>query len=177
MKKNETIKRISIIGGSGSGKSTLSKNLGKKFNLPVIHIDGMNYDSNWIQKDKLERDALLLKIIQEEKWIIDGTYTSTLDERLLASDLMIFLDYSTVSLLYGVISRRIRLNGKEREEIKGCKEILRINFLKFVLTWRKKKRKKILEKLKLYEEKVIIFKTRKSLNNWYSKKFNDKIEI
>ena len=31
--------------------------------------------------------------------------------------------------------------------------------------------------LKLYEEKVIIFKTRKSLNNWYSKEFNDKIVI
>lgn len=173
--KNENIKWISIIGGSGSGKSTLSKNLENKLNLPVIYRDGMNYYSNWVQKDKVGRDELLLKIIQEEKWVIDGTYTYTLEQRLLVSDLIIFLDYSTVSLLYGVISRRIKLNGKEREEIKGCKDRLTINFLKFILTWRKKKRKKILEKLKQYEQKVIIFKTRKSLNNWYSKKFNEKI--
>lgn len=177
MKMNETIKRISIIGGSGSGKSTLAKSLGNKFKLPVIHIDGMNYDENWKQKDKVQRDELLLDKIQGEKWVMDGTYTSTLNERLMASDLIVFLDYSTVSLLYGVISRRIRLNGKEREEIKGCKERITFNFLKFVLTWRKKKRKKVLEKLKLYEEKVIIFKTRKSLNNWYSKEFNDTIVI
>lgn len=177
MKMNETIKRISIIGGSGSGKSTLAKSLGNKFKLPVIHIDGMNYYENWKQKDKVQRDELLLDKIQGEKWVMDGTYTSTLNERLMASDLIVFLDYSTVSLLYGVISRRIRLNGKEREEIKGCKERITFNFLKFVLTWRKKKRKKVLEKLKLYEEKVIIFKTRKSLNNWYSKEFNDTIVI
>lgn len=175
MKNNGAIKRVSIIGGSGSGKSTLANNLGKKFNLPIIHIDGMNYDPDWIQKDKKQRDDSILQLIQKEKWVMDGTYTSTLDERLEASDLIIFLDYSTLALLYGVISRRIRLIGKEREEIKGCKDRLTFEFLKFVITWRKRKRNMILEKLKSYKEKTMIFNTRKSLNKWYNENFNDKI--
>lgn len=177
MEKYKKTKRISIIGGSGSGKSTLSKNLAKKYNLPVIHIDAINYDSNWVEKDKKRRDELILEIIKDERWIIDGTYTSTLHERLFASDLIIFLDYSTMALLYGVISRKIRLKGKEREEVRGCKDRLSFDFLKFVLTWRKKHRKAILEKLKLYNEKILIFSKRKSLNNWYKEEFNEKMVI
>ena len=74
--------RISIIGGSGTGKTTLANNLGKQLNLPVYHIDGINYLDNWQERDKGERDKIILKKINEDRWIIDGTYLSTLKQRI-----------------------------------------------------------------------------------------------
>ena len=44
--------RISIVGGSGSRKSTLCNILSKELHLPAIHIDGINYNTNWIEIDK-----------------------------------------------------------------------------------------------------------------------------
>lgn len=44
--------RISIVGGSGSGKSTLCDILSKKFNLPAVHLDNINFKPNWIEIDK-----------------------------------------------------------------------------------------------------------------------------
>ena len=41
MEKNlkNNIKRIAIIGAPGTGKTTLANNLGKVYNLPVLHLD------------------------------------------------------------------------------------------------------------------------------------------
>ena len=41
------MERICIIGGSGTGKTTLANNLGKELDLPIYHIDGINYSENW----------------------------------------------------------------------------------------------------------------------------------
>ena len=92
------INRIYIIGGSGTGKTTLANNLGNKLNLPIYHIDGINYGANWLQQDKEERDKIILEIIGQDKWIMDGTYHSTLSQRLDAADLIIYLDYVTFHL-------------------------------------------------------------------------------
>ena len=70
--------RISIIGGSGTGKTTLATNLGTELNLPIYHIDGIHHLKNWEQRDKQERDQIVLEKIQENKWVIDGTYRTTL---------------------------------------------------------------------------------------------------
>ena len=48
--------KISIIGCSGTGKTTLANNLGKELKLPVYHLDGINYFSNWEKRDEEERD-------------------------------------------------------------------------------------------------------------------------
>ena len=46
--------RISIIGYSASGKSTLAKTLGGILNIPILHLDKVNFLPNWIERDKSE---------------------------------------------------------------------------------------------------------------------------
>lgn len=158
---------ISIIGGSGSGKSTLCSILSKELNLPAIHLDGINFDSNWVEIDKSKRDNIIADKALEDKWIIDGNYTKTLKNRLERADLIIWLDYSTFALLKGVLKRFFKGINKERPEIPGCKERFNFNFIKYVITYNKKKRYIIVENLAdIPKEKVLIFKNQKKLNKW-----------
>lgn len=171
-------KKISIIGGSGTGKTTLTNNLGRDLNLPIYHIDGIHHKENWEIRDKKERDKKILEIVEKNEWIIDGTYTSTLKQRLNKSDLIIYLDYSTFSQLKGILGRYIKNHGREKEEIPGCKEKMSLEFFLWVLHWRKNKRNKIIEEISEIEKKrILIFKNKRALNKWYYNKFNKNIEL
>lgn len=172
----ENIKKISIIGGSGTGKTTLANNLAKELKLPVYYIDGIHHLENWKIRDKDERDKIILERSNEKKWIIDGTYHSTLKERLERADLVIYLDYSSISQIKGVFCRFLKNHGKEKEEIPGCKERMSFEFFIWVLNWRKNKRRNIIDNLnKINKDKVLIFKNRRELNKWYYKNFSKKI--
>ena len=159
--------RISIVGGSGSGKSTLANILSEELKLPAVHLDAINYISNWVEIDKDERDKIISNKSAEDKWIIDGNYNKTLQERFDKADLIIWLDYSTVTQLKGVIKRYLKTYNKERPEIPGCKERLDFTFVKYVFTYNKKKRPVIVNYLKdIPKEKVLVFKKQKDLNKW-----------
>lgn len=167
--------RISIIGGSGSGKSTLANILSESMKIPVIHLDAINYKPNWIQVDKVERDKIILGKSNEDKWIIDGNYNKTLKERLIKSDLIIWLDYSSYTQIKGVVKRIAQNYNKERSEIPGCKERINLKFIKYVATYNKVKRPEMLEILKdIPEDKLLIFKKQKDLNNWLKKYVTNK---
>ena len=169
--------RICIIGGSGTGKTTLANNLGKQLNLPIYHIDGIHHLPNWEIRDKDERDKIILQKTNEERWIIDGTYHSTLKKRLEKADNVIYLDYSTIAQIKGVLGRFIKNGGKEKEEIPGCNERINWEFFWKVLKWRKNKRATIIENIKEFDsDKIHIFKSRRQLNKWYKDKFNEKIK-
>ena len=132
---------------------------------------------DWKIRDKEERDKIILEKVAETKWIIDGTYRSTLQQRLEKADSVIYLDYSTFAQIIGVLKRFIKNHGKEKEEIPGCKEQMNWNFFLFVLNWRKNKREEILEKINIIDNnKVYVFNNRKQLNKWYKNTFGKKIE-
>ena len=159
--------RISIVGGSGSGKSTLCNILSKELNLPAIHLDAINFLLNWVEIDKIERDKIILSKSMEDKWVIDGNYSKTLKERFKRADLIIWLDYSTIMLLKGILKRIFKELHKERQEIPGCKERIDFKFIKYVITYNKTKRHLILDNIKdIPNEKILIFKKQKDLNNW-----------
>lgn len=159
--------RIAIVGGPGTGKTTLSEKLSKKYNIPVIHIDGIHHLPNWKIRDSIERDNIILSHVAKDKWIIDGTYKSTIKERFKRADLIIWLDYSTLAQLKGVFQRFLSNPYKERNEIPGCKERLTLEFLKYVFKYNKTKRHFIIDNLKdIDNSKVLIFKRRKDLNKW-----------
>ena len=71
--------------------------LSKIYNIPATHIDGIHHLENWQIRDKNERDKIILDIIKQEKWIIDGTYHATLRARAEKADLVIWLDHSTMA--------------------------------------------------------------------------------
>ena len=123
------VKKISIIGGSGSGKSTLSDILSKELDIPAIHLDAINYKPNWVQIDKDERDEKILEKANDEKWIIDGNYNKTLQDRLEKADLIIWLDYSTFAQLKGITKRIFKNFNKDKPDIPGCKERLDLRLL------------------------------------------------
>lgn len=149
------------------GKTTLTKELSALYNLPKYHIDGINHLDNWKTRDKQERDEILLDIIKTDKWIIDGTYKSTLVDRFKVADLVIWLDYSTLAQLKGIFKRMLTGYGKEKEEIPGCKEKLDFAFVKYVFMYNKRKRIYITNCIdKCNPKNLKVFKNRKLLNKW-----------
>ena len=174
----ENVKKISIIGGPGTGKSTLANNIGQELNLPVYHLDAIHHLENWQVRDKDERDRIILEKIKESKWVMDGTYKSTLKNKIENSDMVIFLKYSTIARLKGIFSRYLKNKGKERSDIPGCKERMNWNFIKITINWYKSKGNTINDVLnKNDDKKIIIFKNRRKLNRWYKNKFGKRIEI
>lgn len=171
-------RKIAVIGGSGSGKTTLTTNLGKELKLPIMHMDGVHHLENWQIRDKEERDKIILEKVNSDSWIIDGTYTSTLEERVRQAELVIYLDYSSLAQIKGVLQRYLKNPGKEKPEIPGCKEKMSWKFLKWVWNWRKDKREKVLNAIsKVESSKVLIFKNRRTLNKWYYNNFKHKMKI
>ena len=168
------IKRICVVGAPGTGKTTLSKKLAKIYNLPVCHLDSFHQLPNWKLRDEKERDNMILEETKKEEWILDGTFTNTLLERVNRADLVIYLDYTSITALKGVIKRILKDHGKEKADIPGCKEKFDMSFILYVATYNKQRRDIILDILhKGDKDKLLIFKTPKELKKWISKFENE----
>ena len=154
------ISKILILGGPGSGKTTLANKLAKIFGLPIINLDNINYKKGWIQRDKKERDRIIRKKMNNDEWIMEGIYKTTLQERAENADLIIFLEYPTYYLLFRVIKRYLSNFGKEKKELDGCKEQLTRDFMKYTLRFNSKKKSiyEILNRVKNIDDKLIILK-------------------
>ncbi|WP_027834639.1 ATP-binding cassette domain-containing protein [Maritalea myrionectae] len=142
------MQRIAILGGSGSGKSTLARALGKKLNLPVVHMDQHYFSAGWVEPDHAHWREKVAAMCAEDRWVMDGNYSKTFDLRLPRADLIIFLDFPTWLCTWRVFKRTTFGFGKVRpDSAVGCPERFDPQFLLYVLNYRRQRAPKIREKL------------------------------
>ncbi len=165
--------KIAVFGYSGSGKSTLAKLLGNRYGLPVLYIDTIQFLSDWLERDKTERLALMKEFLDtHDSWVIDGNYTSVMfKERMAAADRIIFLAFSRFSCLLRVIKRYRKNKNHSRESMaSGCNEKLDLEFIYWVLIKgrSRKRRQAFYETIRLYKDKTTVIRNQRELNKFIS---------
>ena len=166
--------RISIIGYSSSGKSTLAQNLGNILNIPVLHLDKVNFLPEWKERNKEESKKIVEDFIKNNnEFIIEGNYIKFVyDLRMKLSDKIIFLDFDRITCLFQAFQRYNKYKGKVRDSMtEGCYEKLDWDFIKWILFDGRNEEKinrynKIIEE---YKDKIIILKNRKEVDDFVEK--------
>lgn len=160
------MKKVLILGCSGSGKSTFSKQLGRITGLPVVHLDSLYWKPGWVASSESEWDQVIKEQIQNDEYIMDGTFSRTLELRLKEADTVFYFDYSRYFCLYRVLKRRIRNHGRTRPDMAdGCEEKIDLEFIQYIWSFNKTNRPNILKSLEEVKESknVVIFKSPKDV--------------
>lgn len=166
--------KIAILGFSGCGKSTLAQKLGKKYNLPVLHLDRIQFAANWVEReleDKLRDTADFLD--SHDSWVMDGNYSNLLQERRLEeADRIIILELNCFVCLWRILKRWLTYKGRSRPDMAaGCEEKVDWEFLRWVLhDGRTKKRKAHMNEIaRRYPNKCVRIRTRKEQKAFLAK--------
>ena len=157
-----------IIGCGGSGKSTLARQLGEKTGLPVVHLDKLFWRPGWVNLTGEEFDVVHNAAIEEKKWILDGNFDRTMEPRIRRCDTVVYLDFSRIACLCGVMKRILTTYGKVRPDMgDGCPERFDLEFLQWVWNFNKNKREKNYRLLEQYGDKrIYILKNRKQVKEF-----------
>ena len=156
-------KRVAVIGCPGGGKSTFSRALRDRVGLPLYHLDAIYWRGDRTHLSREEFYPLMQEIIAREEWIIDGNYQSTLEWRVAACDLLVFLDYPAEVCLEGVRARR----GQKRSDMPWVEEGDDEEFLAFIRAFEAESRPRILELIGKYPDKAVVtFRTREEAEGY-----------
>ena len=148
-------RRVAVIGCPGGGKSTFSRALRDATGLPLYHLDAIYWKSDRTHLSREEFYPLMQEIIARDEWIIDGNYNSTLEWRIAACDLLIFLDYPAEVCLAGVRERR----GQARSDMRWVEKEEDEEFMAFIRAFAAESRPRILELIEKYPDKAVVIFT------------------
>lgn len=150
--------KILVIGSPGAGKSYFSIKLNEKLHYPLFHLDEYYWKPNWVRESNEEFLPKLEQMLNNDYFIIDGCYLTTLEKRIIAADTIIFLDIDPSICVDSEIKRSKTNRIGFPSYLKEKHDPEFINWIKdFPLI----QKPKILEFKKKYCDKQwIIFKTR-----------------
>jgi len=157
------MKKVIIIGCCGSGKSTFARHLHACTEIPLFHLDQLNWNAD---KTTVEKEVFLKRVkdvIQKDSWIIDGNYGSSIEMRMQACDTVFFLDYPVDICIQGIHERV----GKIRTDMPWVEHEVDEDLIEFVKNYEREDRPEVLNLLSKYKEKEIhLFRTRKDAKTY-----------
>ena len=118
--------RICILGPTNSGKSTLAAAIGRKLELPVIHLDRLYHvpGSDWEVRPQQEFIALHDAAIAVHAWVMDGNYRICMPQRFQRATGLILLDAPPPVRLWRFL-RRTFSRGARAGALEGQRDSLK----------------------------------------------------
>ena len=163
-------KRILIVGCGGAGKSTFARFMGKRFSIPVVHLDKLWWLPGWKERNCDDFDAMLKRELQKPCWIMDGNYLRTLHERLRFADVCILLDIDVETCLHSVRERAQLYAGRSRPDMPdGCPETLHADFEEWIRGFGEQVRPRVLNTIEESGVDFYRFEDRESAEAWLLK--------
>ena len=157
------MQKVIVIGSPGAGKSTFARKLRDKTGLPLYYPDMLWHRPDRTCISREEFDAALAKILAEDRWIIDGNYTRTLDMRLKACDTVFLLDFPLELCLAGAAARV----GKKREDMPWTEEEFDEEFRQYIVDFQTDQLPEVYAFLEQYKEKrTVIFRSREEAQEY-----------
>ena len=159
--------KITILGYSGSGKSTLARKFGEYYDIPVLHLDTVQFLPGWIERDRDEACIIVKEFMNNKSWVIDGNYSDFQQkERLEQADKIILLNFPRRICIYRAIKRYYKNRNKTRKDMaKGCIEKIDLEFIWWILYEGRSKEKrqhyKVIEYK--YKDKITVLKNPKEV--------------
>ena len=151
------MQKVIIIGCPGSGKSTFSKSLESIINIPLYHLDMMFWNEDKTTVEKSVFLKRLSEVLTKDSWIIDGNFSSTMEQRMNECDTVIFLDYPPDICLEGVRARR----GKVRFDMPWIETEEDAEFMDYIRNFNEQRRPQIIALLEKFKDKnIVIFTSR-----------------
>ena len=156
--------KVIVIGCPGSGKTTFAEKLRDKTGLHLYYLDAIWHKADKTHISRDEFDERLREIFAEERWIIDGNYSRTIEMRLKECDTVFLFDLPTEICLEGAISRL----GKERYELPWIETELDSEFRNQIERFSFDELPKIYSLLDKYKDnrEIIIFKSREEADSF-----------
>ena len=160
----KNMNKVILIGSPGSGKSYLTSYLKDKIDLPIYHLDNLYWYDNW---KHISREQLIKKqdeIMKTDKWLIDGHFQSTLENRIKNADTIIHFSMSGKTCV-NAVKHRIKNHPIRDDMPSTCIETtLDPEFETCMLNFKKQKNKEIFSLMKKYPSNVLTITSKKMLN-------------
>lgn len=156
--------KIIVIGSPGAGKSTFARKLKEMTGIPLYYLDMLWHKADQTNVSREEFDIQLKKIIQKDRWIIDGNYQRTLEYRLRECDTVFLMDFPLQICLSGAESRI----GREREDLPWLETEFDEEFKQWIIEFPKQQLPQIYEILNKYrvDKDIIILKSRDEADDY-----------
>ena len=126
---SEDLSRIVIIGTTGAGKTTFAARLARILETSHIELDALFWDADWRPKELAEFRQQVEQAIRQERWVIDGNYRHVRDLVWPRATIVIWLNYSFLTILGRIFSRTVSRAVRGTELYAGNRESLRKSFL------------------------------------------------
>ena len=155
------MQRVLVLGCSGAGKSTFSRRLAAVTGLPRTELDHAFWHPGWVPTQRDEWWPKVAELCAAPAWILDGNFTSSLHIRLPRADTVIWLDYPRHLCIRRVLVRIVRDYGRVREGLpEGCPEKLDLEFLRYIWSFNRDHRPKIIAALEKFGSHARLYRFR-----------------